>query len=208
LTIFTYFKPDNEIPDAPRILPQWERAWNAVGVGTKMWVDEPVTQPLFRAFKKAVAAHPTINPKQYQRNNWMRWLAALDIFETTLGRAGTLHYMDSDVFPTAAWSEKALAPEHPITVWEATRCPCAVSLRGYAAAAHLVEEILNATTPLGVCHFSDQEFFRTTQTPAYDVCRSWPDTSKPLVHISTNALIQAGVITRATQKADALKSIL
>jgi hypothetical protein len=208
MRVFTYFRPDPKLPDAGGILPLWKTAWESKGVEPHVWTREPSIFPEFRQLERKIGTFPSINPQQYQRNNWMRWLAVREIMQVTENHGRFIHMLDSDIFPTKAFTEGAMFPDRTLVIWDASRCPCAVTLFGKTTVYELVEKILNATPPSGVKHYSDQEFFRTTKYHTQDVVGNWPEVHKPLVHISTNALIGAGVIQNANDKANALKQIL
>jgi hypothetical protein len=210
MRVYTYFRPDPDLPNAADILFLWEEAWAAVGVEPVIWNREPNIFPEYEALRAKIATFPNINPAKYEENNWMRWLAAREILKQRENSGKFLHYIDSDIFPGEGWHKGALEPDRPVVMWDKSRCPCAVTIWGQLAVTDIVEKILNTTAPPDVSHFADQDFFRSPQANyiAYDVVSNWPETDKPLVHISTNSLIGAGVIQNTNQKAEALKTIL
>lgn len=187
MEVYTYFKQDPELSSFASLLRLWTKLWKQAGFTPIVMSDEPVEHPLFHQVFDHVQALPTVNPRVYTTNDFIRWLAMEQI-------GGGLH-VDADVFPSGVANVPRMAGRfQSTTVFGINRCPCAVWVPEEDARSHLIsKKILDygleqAEVPPRGMHCSDQGFFRWWQPYHELLCpnSSYPrSVSAPMVHYCT-----------------------
>lgn len=93
MNVYTYFEPCKQIDieDETRLLLLWGDNWRAHGFNPIV-LNEAIARrnPDFDAYDAAVAELPTVNPKDYERACYIRWMA--------LAQVGGGVMTDADVF--------------------------------------------------------------------------------------------------------------
>jgi len=95
-TIHTYFTVCAGInyEEELRLLILWQQIWQRLGYTTIVLNETHAeVHPLYAAYRAKVDTFPTINPREYDRACWLRWLA--------LDAVGGGIMADYDVFPRA-----------------------------------------------------------------------------------------------------------
>lgn len=79
--IYTYFSPVDAINQQSQreVIDLWRNSWSAKGWNPIILSEQHAKgHKLYNEFVKHIDKFPTVNPKQYERACWMRWLA-LDV---------------------------------------------------------------------------------------------------------------------------------
>lgn len=98
--VFTYFTPLADVPlvDESKLILLWRQRWKAANfvpmVLNEWWARR---HPLFAEYDKAVSALPSINPGQYDRACFLRWMAVC-VALSDLNLTGAV-MSDYDVMP-------------------------------------------------------------------------------------------------------------
>ena len=94
--LYTYF---NDVPgispfDSYKLILLWMEHWKAVGFEPFVLTEWHASQhPMYEKFYAVVSKFPSVNPPEYERACWIRWLA--------FSAMGGGHMCDYDVFPVA-----------------------------------------------------------------------------------------------------------
>lgn len=186
--IYTYFEPDPQLPTSQwrELLQLWANSWKAQG-----W--EPVIltradaqkSPYYQKLRAKAATFPTVNPKGYELECFLRWAAAHAV--------GGGVFSDSDVINNGL---RPFAPGGEILLHE-TGCPSLLSGDRYAM-EELIKRFLTYTvtdsdTYGGKPHTSDMLILRKFQDECTNLCmsfgmRGWQ--KSPAIHFSTDSILR------------------
>jgi hypothetical protein len=185
MKVYTYFRQDPKLANFDSLLALWEDKWKEAGFDPVVLRDEPKEHPLFKQVLAHVEGLPTVNPRVYTTNDFIRWLAMEQV-------GGGLH-VDSDVFP------RGKMPCFPclrgIYTFGIGHCPCAVWLPKLNATQHCISKrilsygLQQADKIRGRAHCSDQGFFQWWK-PGYSLmcpnCTDPKSATSPMVHYPTD----------------------
>lgn len=152
MKVYTYFEQAPELPSFLPLVRLWQKSWKDAG-HEPIILTSDVCDSRLPALLRHVDSLPTINPRGYEVNNFVRWLA-MDCV------GGGLH-VDSDVFP----NKFNKLPEFDlgyITILQKDLCPCGfwVPAEGCASLVSKVFEYYKGIKIGGQEHCCDQEFIR------------------------------------------------
>ena len=201
MKVYTYFDQDPTLTQFNDVLNIWKDSWSKHG-----W--EPVVlprriagmHPLCAQVEMHIGRLPTVNPKKYTINNFLRWLA-MDVV------GGGLH-VDSDVVnygykpptkPTGTQRTKAQLRPAVTTILDKGKVPCAVwTVPGNNFAKRFLEIKESSLLELnGQKHNCDMPWFQKQPFETLDVVKEPSETSDDwkeaqLVHFASGAISKFG----------------
>lgn len=153
MIVYAYFNPVVGMPCPFDLLSLWKRSWERRGWKAKVLSRaDCLTHPLYSAYLTHVSKLPSVNPRGYDLECFMRWLAFLNVI-----RGSDVSLMvDYDAINRSLLP--ADIPADSLMIQDAQRVPCCVSANREGA-QRIVDDIMALPVP-SQFHYSDQSWFR------------------------------------------------
>lgn len=158
MNVYTYYEQVNELEDFHTLIDFWQEKWLEAGHTPCVLSTKDCDGVTYEQVTYHISKLPTVNPPQYELNNFLRW-TAMDAITNKTG-VGALH-IDSDVFPNNFKDLPDFDRTLP-TILQKDICPCGVWIPA-AGCSDIIKCMYQykkgVIMPQGE-HCCDQEFFR------------------------------------------------
>lgn len=191
--VYTYYKQDPKLPDYRPIIKLWQENWTAMGWCPVVLKEKDASRhPLYKKLRKHAESLPSVNPRVYMVNDFLRWLA----IDMAIQNYGPAFASDADVLNYGVRPPGEVSPIWPVEaavqMMDPSFCPCLVWARDLSPLIDCLFTYRAADAKIinGEPHCGDQgaiQQYGRARFESSDLCFScaregWE--SKPFVHFA------------------------